>query len=125
MSLRDEVFALDDLTKEPVEVERWKKTIWVREMTADDYDLWLAELRKRKITDTGELNQVGIRSWLVVRLAVDELGERVFEDSDADRLARKNGAAVNQLFDAAAKLNGLLKDDAAKNSEASPSETSA
>jgi len=69
--------------------------------------------------------EAGRRMLLVARSTSDESGNRVWTDDDAKTLSTKSGAVVNTLWLAAARLSGFVKDDSAKNSETSPSGTSA
>jgi len=120
MSLRDSLLAALELKREAVEVAGVKA--FVTELNAKDFiEFWEAADKQF----SGDDLKNGRRVMLVARCTVDESGVRVFTDEDVTALAAGSGAVVNALFAAAARLNGLIKDDEPKNSETSPSGTSA
>jgi hypothetical protein len=49
---------------------------------------------------------VNSRAKLVVRAACNEDGSRIFLDSQAEALGRKNGSAISRLFEVANRLCG-------------------
>jgi hypothetical protein len=52
-------------------------------------------------------NTVNTRAKVVARCAVDEDGNRLFTAADVQALGEKNGAAIDRMFEAAARLSGL------------------
>src|SRR5690606_8148835 len=60
----------------------------------------------------------GTRARLVVRCCVDEDGNRIFTDADADMLATKSAAALDRIYKVAARLSGVSDDDVAEIAEA-------
>jgi len=88
-------------------------------MTAAERDQFENTLFKGSGKNRTE-NVANLRSRLVVLCAVNESGDRIFSDDDAEALGRKNAAAVDIVFSVAQKLNGLSEndvDDLVKNSE--------
>ena len=127
MLTRDAILSADDLRKEVVKVPEWGKDVEVivGSMTAAARDSWEQSL----IASDGKgVNTANATARLLVACIINEKGERVFKESDAEQLGRKSARALNRLARAAQRLNGLTASDieAAKgNSDAGPSSGSA
>lgn len=105
MSLKEEILALADQAFEDVPVPQWGRTVRVGSMTAADRDDWEMEAYlERKATNSAPKN---VRARLVARCVIDEAGERVFKDADIEALGRKNAKALDVLYDAAIRVNGI------------------
>jgi hypothetical protein len=52
-----------------------------------------------------------VRALLAVRVCVDEAGNRVFQDEDAEALGEKSAAALERIAKVAQRLNLLRKSD--------------
>jgi len=104
--LRSKILAFEDLTRERVWVPEWKTYVWVRTMRGHERDAWeraaAAELK------VGTLN---VRASLAVLTVCDEAGTRLFRDADMGTLAGKSAAALDRIFEVAARLNHVLPDD--------------
>jgi hypothetical protein len=103
------VFGLDDTTREEVQVPEWKTSVWVRSMTLDERDAWEASIVETKGGETKQ-NLKDFYSKLIVKTAVDEQGNSLFEDSDIPRLQKKSARAMGRIFKAAQRLNGIGQD---------------
>lgn len=107
-SLRERILAADDLPMEVVEA--WGETFYIRTMTGAERDAWEAS-----IVDTSgkrpKAQLENVRAKLVVRCAVDEDGNRIFRDKDAEALGGKSSRIVGELYDTAARLNGITEDE--------------
>ena len=103
------VFGLNDITSEEVQVPEWKTSVWVRSMTLDERDAWEASIVETKGGETKQ-NLKDFYSKLIVKTAVDEQGNRLFEDSDIPRLQKKSARAMGRIFKAAQRLNGIGQD---------------
>lgn len=116
-----EILAAQDLkVSADVAVPEWGGTIRVRVLSGTerdnfDYDVWE---RDREGNPTRTRNY---RAKLVALCVVDEQGQRVFSDLDAIELGRgKSAPALNRVFEAAQRLNGMGRlgaEDAEKNSD--------
>ena len=102
--LRDKILAADDLGREVVHVDEWDMDVTVRGMTAGEVEAFGAEVTN------GKMPQVMAR--LACLVIVDEDGQRVFSDEDADALGRKNPVAIRTVFMAAQRVSGLMDDGA-------------
>ena len=72
-------------------------------------------------------NYANIRARLAQISIVDEGGQRMFSELDIVSLGKKSAKALDRIFDAVQKLNGMTEDDIeelAKNSAPGQSEDS-
>ena len=110
---RDEILGVDDLDFEDVSVPEWGTDCGVRIRTGgaedrDDFDKSIL-LRKGKNL---EVNTKLMRVKLLARSIVDpETNKPVFTEADLERLAKKNARAIVRLYDVAARLWGITKED--------------
>lgn len=127
---KDQILEANDLQSEPVHVQEWGGSVRVRTMTGADRDAFEASMITTLSDGTRKPNMANMRAKLVALTVVDEAGNRVFDVTDVDRLALKSAAALERVFNAAQRINGLgaqAEETAAKNSVAglSASSTSA
>lgn len=93
------------------------ETVWVRTITGTERDAFeqsSIEVRGK----SREANLRNIRARLCVLCIVDESGERLLQDSDAEAFGKHPAPLVDRIFAVAQRLNGLgAKDveDLAKN----------
>lgn len=105
---RDQIMSIDDLPTETVEVPEWGGSVIVRGLTAaerDDYELSSVQQRGKDRV----VNLANLRARLVARSVVNEAGQRLFSDEDAELLGRKSGRAIERIFPTAQRLSGLSK----------------
>ena len=119
-----------DLKSEAVDVPEWNGSVLVRTMTGADRDAFEASLIVTQLDGTRKPNMTNMRAKLVALTVVDDSGSLVFGVSDVDRLALKSASALERVFTAAQRINGLgaqAEGNAEKNSVAglSASSTSA
>ena len=109
---RDQILGAVDLEHVDVDVPEWGGTVRVRMMTGAERDAFEAAtvVRHGKKVET---NLANIRARLVALCVVDEKGERLFSEADAEALGKKSGAALGRVFEAAQRLNGLTEEAAA------------
>lgn len=107
---KDQIFAADDIRTERVPVPEWGGEVAVRGLTGRQRDEWEASMqvqRGRNMT----VDMRNFRARLVVKCVVDETGTRVFHDGDVEQLSGKSGAALDRIYEAAARLSGISKED--------------
>jgi hypothetical protein len=80
----------------PFDVPEWGGTIWLRVLSAAD---------QLAISEGLEARNVPLR--VLVTCIVDDEGNRIFADDDADELAKEDFPIIMRVFGQAAKLNGL------------------
>lgn len=107
---RDAILQADDLLVEDVEVPEWGGVVRVRGLTGAERDAFeseIVELRGKK----ARLNTQNFRAKLAARSVVDEDGQRLFSDHDAQLLGQKSAAALQRVFEVAQRLSGLSETD--------------
>jgi hypothetical protein len=114
----NDILETDDVVIEPVPVPEWGgRTVLVRGLSGTERDDWEASIRKIRpsLTKKGEqeivLDQANARAKLLVKCIVTREGERVFTDKQAPALGRKNGKALDRLYDVASRLSGLSDEE--------------
>jgi hypothetical protein len=115
MSLRDQIFDANDLKTKVVPVKEWDLEITVRELSGGQRDEVF-----RLHDESADINAV----CRTIELgAIDESGNRIFEDGDAEKLAGKSDAALTTLYSEIMKLSGCDVDSTKGETEAGkPSE---
>ncbi|MCT2531021.1 phage tail assembly chaperone [SAR92 clade bacterium H921] len=101
---RKSIFKAVDLDIQNVPVPEWGGDICIRGLTARERDHFEASIGQ-------SANLENLRARLVVLSICDETGERVFKDSDATELGKKNAMVVNRLFDICRNMSGMSDAD--------------
>ena len=118
---KDQILEANDLQSESVTVPEWGGDVLVRTMTGADRDAFEASMITTLPDGTRKPNMTNMRAKLVALTVVDQAGNRVFDVSDVDRLSLKSASALERVFNAAQRINGLgaqAEETAAKNSVA-------
>ena len=118
---KDQILEAQDLQNESVDVPEWSGSVLVRTMTGADRDAFEASMITTLPDGTRKPNMANMRAKLVALTVVDDAGNRVFDVTDVDRLALKSASALERVFNAAQRINGLgaqAEETAAKNSVA-------
>ena len=122
---KDQILSADDRPTRMVPVPEWGGDVIVSTLTGRERDAWEASM----IADDQKTMTIDdVRAKLCVKVLVDENGDRIFSDNDAEQLTLKSCAALDRVFQAAKDLNALSDEDVeelAKNSESDPGESSA
>jgi hypothetical protein len=92
---------------EAVEVPEWGLTVQVRELTAGQRDKFEGE----QVSAQGMAKYKNFRARLVVLTACKPGGELLFREDQVDDVASLPASGVDKVFDAACRLNRLLKED--------------
>jgi hypothetical protein len=107
---RERILAIPDISTEIVHVPEWKGAVTVRGLTGDERDDFEATCVRGRGRKT-EVNLRNFRAKLVARACVTDDGNRLFSDEDALALGKKSGAAINRVYEVAARLSGLTEED--------------
>jgi hypothetical protein len=116
---RDAILQAQDLPKELVSVPEWNGEVYVRALTGSERDAFEQSIVEQK-GKSSKMNLRNLRAKLVALTVVDEVGERMFSDRDAELLGQKSAVALNRIFEVAQRLSGLSQEDVGeltKNSE--------
>lgn len=132
MPTREDIFACNDTVVEPVHVKEWKMDLFVRSLSASEKAKW--EFSAIDVATSPKQNEAATklvktrletaRERLVEFATCNQDGSRFFKDGDASQLGHKNANAISTLYDAAARLSGISREDLeeiTKNSEADQS----
>ena len=107
---REAILQVQDLPTERVPVPEWCGEIIVRGLTGVERDQFEQSIVETRGKNT-KVNLRNIRAKLVVLCCVDEQGNRIFRDEDAEVLGRKSAVALNRVFEVAQRLSGLRPED--------------
>jgi hypothetical protein len=108
MSLREKIFAADDIQTETVEVPEWGVTVEVRGMNGSDRS------RILELAAAADDGKIGIGSMYVETVITStydpKTGERVFTDADREMLMTKSASAIDRLAQVGMRLSALSGD---------------
>jgi len=119
---KDEILATEDLPRETVFVKEWKGSVIVRGLSASERD----EFESTTFTGEGKsrkFNYKNLRARLLSLTICNEAGDLIFSDADIEKLGKKNGKVMDNLFGIAQKLSGIGQtdlEDLLKNSKPDP-----
>lgn len=107
---KEQILGSKDLKQERVPVPEWGGEVIVSQITAADRDrfetsVYVGEGAARKS------NTENLRARLCSLCLVDEEGNRLFTDADAEALGKKNAEVMDKLFDIAQTINGMNRKD--------------
>ena len=105
MLSKDQILAADDLNCEDVHVPEWGGSVRVRTMTGKERQQF-----QKSAHEDGE-PAGDFMELLIVACTVDKDGNALFTSDDVSALSEKSAAALERVFKAAAKLNGLTQDE--------------
>lgn len=109
---REAILAKNTLRAELVTVPEWGGTVRVRELTGAERDQYEAAIVKmQKGSSQVDLTMDNARARLVSMSVIDGSGARVFTAEDVQRLGNLSGAALDVVFDVAARLSKITADD--------------
>lgn len=107
---KDQILDAEDRKTEDVEVPEWGGTVRVISLSARERDAFEQSCVKFKGKKREE-NLDNIRARLSALTMVDVNNERLFTDAEAEALGRKSAAALDRVFMAAQRLNGMTDED--------------
>lgn len=124
---RNAILDIEDLKIEEVSIPEWGNlVVVVHSLAGDERDDLEASMTKFKGKKT-EVNFKNMRAKLIVKSTYDKDGQRLFRDEDEVAVGKKNAAALQRIFEVAARLSGITQEDVeelTKNSEEGQSEDS-
>lgn len=115
-SIKEQILGFVDAQHEDVVVPEWgDMTVRVRGLTGQERDAFEDSMTKVKANGKGvSINSANFRARFLVLAIVDDEGNRVFTDGEAPFLGTKSAAAINRLYDVAARLSGMSEADEAE-----------
>lgn len=110
MLTKEQILAAKDLNTETVSVPEWGGDVVIRELTGSERDTFEQTTYVRNGKNF-EVNMKDMRARLCSMCIVDADGKRMFSDGEIKSLSGKSSRALDRVFSACSKLNGLGKDD--------------
>lgn len=107
---RDEILSAEDQDFDEVDCPEWGGTVRIRSISGTERDAYEASCIIQKGNDR-RVNMKNARTKLIVLMAVDAHGSRLFSEDDIKALAKKNARPIDRLFDSCQKLAGITQDD--------------
>lgn len=104
MTLKLRILQANDRHLTEVNCPEWECVVWVRPMTGHERSSFL----KVAVAVAGDDSALATR--LVLLVACDQEGNRLFADEDFAALHAKSGLALDRISRAALKANGLDQD---------------
>lgn len=111
-----DVLNANDVEIQPVDVPEWGGRVYVRTMSADARGEW----EDLVFDDAGKPKKDHFRANLVVVTCCDAAGTLLFRPDQAAALSAKATGPIERLYDAAAKLNKIRKQDVDAEKKDSP-----
>jgi hypothetical protein len=107
---RQSILASDDLPRIRLAIPQWGGEVFIRTMSGCERDEFEASCAQGNGKNK-QANLANIRARLAVLTVCDESGARLFSAKDVEAVGRKSAAALDLIFDAARKANGLGAED--------------
>jgi hypothetical protein len=108
---KEDILKAEDRATEEVEVPEWGGSVLVLGMTGRERDAYEVSLRDLRTGQRRPDALNNVRAKIVARCVVDDDGNRLFTDADVAALGEKSAAAIDRVFDVAARLSGLSDED--------------
>ncbi len=108
---KDQLLGATAPAQETVNITALGGDVIVRGMTGKERDAFEASLVEGR-GKKRDVNTKNLRAKLVAYCCVNEKGERLFTDADADRLGDVRADVLDKLFSVAQKLSGITEEDA-------------
>jgi hypothetical protein len=109
LGLQD-ILAAQDIATEDVAVPEWGGTVRVRGLTGrerDEYESHLLDQRGKRM----KVDMRDARARLVALSVIDAEGKPVFTAAHVETLGTKSAAALDRIYDVAARLSGISDED--------------
>jgi hypothetical protein len=104
-----DIMGVSDLKFETLHVPEWGGSVRVRTLRSAERDEYEQSMVRQKGKDV-TVNMQNIRAGLVARALCDENGDRLFSDAEIALLGQKSAAALERVFDVAARLSSVTPD---------------
>lgn len=103
MNLREQILSAEEpsLKLAPVPVPEWGTSVYMKG--------WSGKEREQFEKEFGDMDDAGpnVRARVLVRVLMDEAGNRIFTDEDASALGDKLAGPLGRLFGKVMDLSGL------------------
>jgi hypothetical protein len=106
MLTREQIESVDDARYEIVHVPEWGGDVRIGVMTGEERDAFEAECYASR---NGQSLTPNIRARVASWVLQGEDGKRLFSVADAAKLGKRSGVALERVYTAAERVNGLTK----------------
>jgi hypothetical protein len=103
---REDILGVTDMRYENVHVPEWGGAVRVRGLRAAERDEYEASMVQQRGKDVN-VNIKNIRARLVTLTCVNDKGERLFTEADVALLGQKSAAALERVYEVAARLSTI------------------
>lgn len=86
--------------------------IWVRGMSAREQDKVEESFRIKSGKRAGQIDQTNFRAAVTAKVVVNEAGERMFSDNDAEWLGRFKSGVLDRIIAKSRELSGATDEEA-------------
>jgi hypothetical protein len=107
---REQILSTKDMKIEAVFVPQWENTVYVRSLNGTGLDAYQGS-RVKLVDNKVQLVHENTRARLLALTLCDEQGKLMFTEEDIEELGAKNAAALDVIFEAAQRMNGLRPQD--------------
>ena len=96
---KEDIVGVSDLEIETIDVPEWNGSVRIRVLDGAEADRYSVMVTNKQLTD--------FRVKFVALVLCDENGKRLFSDGEIRALGRKSAKALDRIFEAGLKLNGM------------------
>lgn len=107
---REEILKSKDIGIEVVFVPEWGGSVTVKGLSGRQRDQFEISLLEGKGKNR-QVNLRNLRAKLVAMTIVNDKGNPIFDDTDAQALGEKSASALQKVYVVATRLSGLGEDD--------------
>lgn len=109
MNIKEKILNANDTVGKSLRVDEWDVTVHLKRMTVAETMNFQQTISLGDEDD----NTTGLRNMVafVSTCMCDEQGNRIFSDDELNLLDTRSTDVIQRIFDEAAKLNGMGKDD--------------
>ena len=104
---REQILNAHDLKKIKIEVPEWGGSVYIKTITARERDQFEDTIYRSK----KKIDISNVRAHLASLVLIDESGKNLFTADDVKQLGRKSATAMDRVFSAGCKLNGMTPKD--------------
>jgi len=126
MTLKNQIFASNDLKTDVVDAKEWGiPKLSIKELNARERDE--IAIKVKEAEGTLEITDNKWYAMMISKSAIESNGERMFSDDDVDALLEKNSSVLRRIGEAVVELSGYTEkavEDAEKNSSGDQSDVS-
>lgn len=114
----EDIIAADDVQTEYVEVPEWGGTVRVRGLTGEERNKVFQSIRLygKQIKDDDEASSQFYARVIAASL-IDDDGRKIASQNDVPKLLKKNGAALNRVWQVCRRLSGFSDEEVDKAKE--------